>query len=215
MAIQDLPAKHCFDLREADPSLVHLDVRDPASPSRAGTFAAHSQVGRYDDPMLVISTSGGCALDGTVTWVGDRGVGLTAIDHGDLNHLDVIGRWEFADGASDVHPRGSDVLFTSYDGRIGSFPKHGFPRLTGAPSAAAPGDTLEWTFTWTDRTTADPDVRCVVLHGACAVSNVDYASNTATITYTLPMLRGEHHLAVAVGEAYWYEAAHAYVQAGM
>lgn len=43
MAIQELSVKHGFDLREADPSLVHLDVR-PAADFAAGRPRGASSV---------------------------------------------------------------------------------------------------------------------------------------------------------------------------
>jgi len=46
MPIQDLPPKHCYDLREADPSLVHLDVRTP------GEFAQGHPQGALNVPIL-------------------------------------------------------------------------------------------------------------------------------------------------------------------
>ena len=52
MAIQDLPPKHCFDLREADPSLPHLDVRSPAE------FAAGHPRGALNVPISLPGPGG-------------------------------------------------------------------------------------------------------------------------------------------------------------
>ena len=52
MPIQDLPPKHCFDLREADPSLVHLDVRTPDE------FAQGHPSGALNVPVLFRGPSG-------------------------------------------------------------------------------------------------------------------------------------------------------------
>jgi rhodanese-related sulfurtransferase len=43
--VHDLPPKHCFDIREADPSVVHLDVRDVAE------FATGHPRGAYNVPI--------------------------------------------------------------------------------------------------------------------------------------------------------------------
>jgi rhodanese-related sulfurtransferase len=52
MPIQDLPPKHCFDLREADPSLVHLDVRTPAE------FAQGHPQGALNVPIMFRGPAG-------------------------------------------------------------------------------------------------------------------------------------------------------------
>ena len=52
MPIQDLPPKHCFDLREADPGIVHLDVRSPEE------FASAHPEGSLNVPILFRGAEG-------------------------------------------------------------------------------------------------------------------------------------------------------------
>lgn len=52
MPIQDLPPKLCYDLREADPALVHLDVRSPEE------FAAGHPAGALNVPILFRGAEG-------------------------------------------------------------------------------------------------------------------------------------------------------------
>ncbi|MBL4846470.1 MAG: rhodanese-like domain-containing protein [Planctomycetes bacterium] len=52
MPIQDLPPKHCYDLREADPAISHLDVRSPEE------FAAGHPEGSFNVPIM-FRTAGG------------------------------------------------------------------------------------------------------------------------------------------------------------
>lgn len=52
MAIQELPPKPCFDLREADPGLVHLDVRSPEE------FAGGHPRGALNVPIFFRGPSG-------------------------------------------------------------------------------------------------------------------------------------------------------------
>ncbi len=177
-----------------------VDVSDPTQPTPLAVIDAHH------------SSDSGCAIDGDVAWFGERATGLTALGLGDIDRIDVIGRWQFPLGSSDVVDRGDHLLLPTQQGLVRRFEKQPFPELSGGSSTGAPGSTQSWSFTWTDRTSAEPAIRCVVMQGSCAVSAVDHTNNTATVTYTLPTMLGEHHLAVAVGEYYWYEAAHAYVQ---
>jgi rhodanese-related sulfurtransferase len=52
MSFQELPPKSCYDLREADPSIVHLDVRTPEE------FAAGYPAGASNAPVFFRDASG-------------------------------------------------------------------------------------------------------------------------------------------------------------
>lgn len=65
MPVQELPPDRCHDLRETDPSILHLDVRTPAE------FAAGHPVGALNVPIF-FPGAGGMQLNEEFTRVVER-----------------------------------------------------------------------------------------------------------------------------------------------
>ena len=169
-----------------------LDVSAPASPTYAGTG--------YAQPGYSISLAGSRAYANS-DFVGG---GVKVLDAENPLALSLAGELAPAGGADFPIVVGRS-LYTFFNG-LELHRSEREPMLAARYVSGTVGAILNYSVSWLDEAGGDDHaVKCWVTGGSCTVVGViNQATNSVTVSWTLPGAAGDHEIMIAVGNGHYF-----------
>jgi len=170
-----------------------IDVTIPDTPSFAGT--GFSQNG------YSISTAASRAYTGS-DFVGG---GFKILDISNPLSLHLAGEASPSGGVDSTVVYGN-TLYTIYNGTELHYMERE-PILATRYTTENVGMSLAYTVNWEDAANGkDREVKCWVAGGSCVVGVIDQTQRNVVITWTLPVVTGDHEIMIAVGNGHYFSS---------
>lgn len=168
-----------------------VDVSTPDNPVIVGNTYPQQGYNLFSSGNLIFSDSDYVAGPTTI---------LNAIDP--LNPT-LAGQVYPAGGANTGRLNADKLYFVQNDNQI--YVQDSQPALNTRYISEMAGQQVSYTVSWSDFAGSDDqEVKCYVSGGSCLVTGTDHVTNTATVSWDLPITAGDHEISFLLGNSNYY-----------